>query len=176
MSDEAEKKEEDSSDKNKPKGDVLAVLIELANDEKYKDFSCFSISMMTKFEDKEQVAPGEMSELSKALLKAYIMSGRGNKEMFVKAHVNSGLAFIQAHEKLPILADDGLYDARTSGMRRMKSCAIKGVLMSDPDKFEPFILVRGDKEDDFNIIKGNPFPELTKDTVEAVKAVLSGEE
>jgi hypothetical protein len=61
-------------------------------------------------------------------------------------------------------------------MRMMKSCAIKGVLMTEPDKFEPFILVRGDKEEDFSIIKGNPFPDLTKDTVEAVKDVLNGEQ
>ena len=175
MSEEVEKKEEPKQDK--PKGtDVLAVLIDLANDEKYKDFSCFSVSMMTKFEDKEKVAPGEMSELTRMLLKAYITSGKGDKDTFVKAHVKSGLAFIQAHEKLPILADDGLYDTRTSGMRMMKSCAIKGVLMTEPDKFEPFILVRGDKEGDFNIIKGNPFPDLTKDTVEAVKDALNGEE
>ncbi len=174
MSEEEQKKEETKQDK--PKGDVLAVLIDLAKDERYKDFSCFSVSMMTKFEDKEQVAPGEMAELSRALLKAYIMSGKGDKETFIKAHVKSGLAFIQAHEKLPILAEDGLYDSRTSGMRMMKSCAIKGVLMTEPDKFEPFILVRGDKEEDFSIIKGNPFPDLTKDTVEAVKDVLNGEQ
>jgi len=177
MSEETTKQEGETKDGAPAKGDILAVLIDLANSEKYKDYKCFSVSGMTKFEDKDKVAPGEMAALSRELLKAYILSGRGDKETFIKAHVNSGLVFIQAHEKLPMMAQDGIYDTFTCGFKHIKTCAIKGVIVAEPDKFEPFVLIRGDKEDDFSIIKGDPFPnEITKDTIDAVNKIVHGEE
>jgi len=154
-------------------GDLLAKMIQIAKS--FNGYRCISVSRMTSFVDSDKVPPGTTSALARRLLVGYVLKRGGTPEEFKKLFVNTPIAYIQCHAgepgddlSLPIMAKDGLYDALDGNFHVMTTQCAGEVVLSDPDNFEPFILVKLEGKDNFGIVKGNPYHTVTKEEADAV--------
>ena len=149
-------------------GDLLAKMIEFAKSQ--NGYNCITVSRLTAFVDKAQVPRGTTSALARKIFTNYVLMRGGNPEEFKKLFVDNNIVYIQAHEGIPSMAKDGLYDALDANGQFIKTRVCGEYVIADKEKFEPFFIVKNGK-DDFGIGKGDPYRKLSVDEVEAVRSM-----
>lgn len=149
-------------------GDLLAKMLEFARSQ--NGYNCITVSRITAFVDKAEVPIGTTSALARKIFTNYVLMRGGNPKEFKKLFVDNNIVYIQAHESVPAMAKDGVYDALDANGKFIKTRICGEYVIADKDKFEPFFIVKNGK-DDFGIGKGDPYPKLSVDEVEAVRAM-----
>lgn len=149
-------------------GDLLAKMLEFARSQ--NGYNCITVSRITAFVDKAEVPIGTTSALARKIFTNYVLMRGGNPEEFKKLFIDNNIVYIQAHESVPTMAKDGVYDVLDANGKFIKTRICGEYVIADKDKFEPFFIVKNGK-DDFGIGKGNPYPKLSVDEVEAVRAM-----
>ena len=157
-----EKKEGDPKE-----GDLLAKMIEYAN--RYNGYECISVSRLTAFVNDSKAPIGTTSALARRIALGFMLkSGGGKAEEFAKVFVNKPIVYVQAHKGVPILAKDGLYDSLDANHKVIDSRTVGEFVIKDPEKFEPFILIKTGGKGNFGIIKGDPYHKVTPGEAAAV--------
>ena len=151
--------------------DLLQKLIDILK--RYNGYKCVSVCKLDKFNDDPKQEKGTTSALARRLLVGYIMTGRGNKEEFMKNFVGAPIAYVQVHWDIPTMAEDGCYDDVDIKGKPIKTISAAEYMLVEPEKFEPYLLVR-QGTDKVAMIKGNPYRKITKEEAKAITEALQG--
>ena len=165
-----EKKEEEEQlivapQHEKPKTrNLLEICIEYAR--KFNGYPYISCSLLRTYDDTNE-DPSVTSNLAKKLRMGFLMTGRTDKEEFIKRFVNQPIVYIQAHAEMPTLAKDGCYNNINIHGKPFKSYNVSEHIILKPEEFVPFIVVK-QGSDKFGKIEGNPYRNITKEEAAAV--------
>lgn len=151
--------------------DLLQKLIDILK--RYNGYKCVSVCKLDKFNDDPKQEKGTTSALARRLLVGYLMTGRGNKEEFLKNFVGAPIAYVQVHWDIPTMAEDGCYDDVDIKGNPVKTISAAEYMLIEPEKFEPYLLVR-QGHDKVAMIKGNPYRKITKEEAKAIAESLQG--
>lgn len=151
--------------------DLLQKLIDILK--RYNGYKCVSVCKLDKFNDDPKQEKGTTSALARRLLVGYLMTGRGNKEEFMKNFVGAPIAYVQVHWDIPTMAEDGCYDDVDIKGKPIKTISAAEYMLVEPEKFEPYLLVR-QGTDKVAMIKGNPYRKITKEDAKAIAEALQG--
>ena len=157
----------DVSNREPKESDLLGKMIEFAN--RYNGYDCISVSSLTAFVNDSKAPIGTTSALARRIALGFLLkSGGGKAEEFAKVFVNKPIVYVQAHKGIPILAKDGLYDAIDANHKVIDSRTVGEFVISEPEKFEPFILIKTGGKGNFGIIKGDPYHHVTPEEAASV--------
>lgn len=152
-----EKKEEQS---NVPGS--LQVLMDAAN--RFNGYPYLAVCNIKEYNDKDEASH---SSLVREIRSAYILTGRGNLDEFVKAFVGAPIAYVRAYARCPTMAKDGCYTCLDIEGKPIPYKVVAEYALRDAEKFGPFILVK-QGPGKFGIIEGDPYHKVTKEEAAAV--------
>lgn len=158
-----EEEQKEKAEAKKREGDLLVVMREYAN--RYNGYPYISVSRIKSYNDKDVKT---QSILVQRMKLNFLLSGRGDAEQFGKIITGTPVAYVQAHAECPTLCEDGVYDGKNPLGKLIKTISVAEFILSNPDEFEPFILVK-QGPDNFGIIKGSPFKTVTAAEAKVVR-------
>ena len=147
---------------------ILDYLIGIAK--RFSGYRYISLSRLKGFPEggRPLSATGEFLRIT------YSMTQGKNNDQFLEAFASGDVGIIQAHQSMPPLHEDGLYDQRDMAGKLIKSKVVGFVKILDKDNFKPCVVIKG-WNGGYGYIEGNPFFEVNKDAfVQAVKVLRQG--
>lgn len=139
----------------------------------YNGYPYASVSMLKSYDDKD--TKGEhTSTLAKRIRFGYLMSGHTDVEKFIKAFVGAPIAYVQVHQEMPVLCDDGCYSAINVHGKPIKTFNVGEFVLTDPDSFVPFI-VHKCGPNQFEKLEGETFHKITQAEADALLRMQQGE-